>query len=270
MNVAALRQYTFALVLGLLFSALLFAPPQTAYGFFGGGVKVASTIAKITPNPRTLPDDEIVRLSRLSGEVRGTAKVGGELGRLNLPQDILEDTFLRIAIHQNKLSRNEAELMFRNLTGVPGFSSTLRKIIGNNEVGARGHLFELRMASEGVEGGFVARAIGQKFDDGLKRAPTDIDIILERGGRLIAIEAKNYGTNTRISLDMYRADLDTLVAFRTSGNNDARLFFSMANPPVNSDYLRRLKYEAAQRDIELVFGNARSSILQIRQLLDMK
>lgn len=270
MSAATSPQHRYALVLWLLFALLLFAPFQAANGFVGGGAKVVSTIAKIAPNPRALPDEEVVRLSKLAGEARGTAKLGDELGQLNLPRDVLEDIFLRIAIHQEKLPRAEAERMFRNLTGVPGFSTTLRKTIGNSEVGTAGHLFELRLANEAVDRGFVVRAIGQKFDDGLKRAPTDIDVVLERGGRVVAIEAKNYGSHSKMPLDMYRADLDTLAAFRASETRDVRAFFSIANQPVDEPYLRMLKHEAARRDIELVFGDASQSIRQIRQLVDTR
>lgn len=258
------------LALLLLGAFLLLAPSKEVSALVGASGKVVPAIARIAANPRALTDDEIVRLSKLAGEVRGTARLGDELGKLNLPGDVLEDIFLRIAVHQGRLPRVEAERLFRNLTGVPGFSTTLRKTIGHSEVGTAGHLYELRLASEAVERGFEVRAIGQKFVDGFKRGPSDIDVILERRGRVVAIEAKHYGSRTRMPLDMYRADLDTLVAFRESERRNVLAVFSIANKPENQAYLRMLKHEAARRDVELLFGDAGSSITQIRQLLDTK
>ncbi len=257
--------------LALLCALLLVTPFQQAHALIGGtGKVVVSVITKITKNPSALPDKEIVRFSRLAGEPRGTAKLGEELGRMNLSRDVLEDVFLRIAIHQEKLPRAEAQRMFHNLTGVPGFSTTMRKVVGNSEVGTAGHLFELRLANEAVERGFKVRAIGEKFVDGLKRGPTDIDLVLQRGQRVVAIEAKHYGPQTRIPLDQYRADLDTLVAYRDAERGNVMTVFTFVSKPVDEAYLRMLKHEANRRGVELVFGDSSSSITQIRQLVDMK
>ena len=178
---------------------LLLVPPPQANAFVISGAKKVVTIAKLFKSPKALPDsaaaiaklsksaktlpnDEIIRLSKLSDEVNGTVKVGKELGKLNLPNDVLEDTFMRIAIHQRKVTRTEAEGMFARLGGTPGFRSTLRKIIGNNAAVTNGHLNELRIADSASMSGFNVLGIGEKFTDGLKRAPTDIDVVLEKVG----------------------------------------------------------------------------------------
>ncbi|MGL1835168.1 hypothetical protein ACKVEX_16410 [Rhodocyclaceae bacterium SMB388] len=261
-----IRAFFMLLVCGLV---LLTAVSQ-ANAFWGSVHKFVPKLHPFVRSPLALPDAEIVRLSKLADEVRGTEKLGIELGKRNLPNDVLEDTFLRIALHKETLPRAEAKGMFANLTGVPGFRTTLRKIIGNSEVGTVGHLYELRLANEAVDRGFSVRAIGEKFSDGLKRGPTDIDVILERGGRVVAIEAKHYGAYSRMPLDMYRADLDTLVAFRASGKGNVMPVFTISSKPVDEAYLRMLKLEAARRDVELVFGDAGSSIAQIRQLVDIR
>lgn len=256
----------FALVVALSF----LAPSQEASALVQPLVRGLPDVAKISSNSRALPDDEIVRFAKLAAEAKGTKRLGYELGGMELPRDVLEDAFLRIATHQEKLSRAEAEQLFRNLGGVPGFSTTLRKVIGNSEAGTAGHLFELRVASEAVDGGLAVREIGRKFSDGLKRGPTDIDLILERGGKIVAIEAKYYGVQTRMPLDKYRADLDTLVSFKASERENVMMVFSIANKPVHEAYLRRLKHESARREVELLFGDPRSTIIQINQLLKMR
>ncbi len=84
------------LILFLLLIAI--AIPQ-ANAFFGFSTKAISAISK---NVKVLAEDEIIRLSKLSDEIQGTKKVGKELGKLNLPDDVLEDVFIRIAIYQKK------------------------------------------------------------------------------------------------------------------------------------------------------------------------
>jgi hypothetical protein len=247
------------------FIILLLVNPQI-YAYWGLTAKTASKIATLTDNSRTLPDDEIVRLSKLSSEVKGTSKVGKELGKLNLPNDALEDAYLRIAIYQNKITRHEAEGMYSRLNGTPGFRTTLRKITGNNPVGTIGHMNELKIADTASAHGFRVVRMGERFLDKLKKASTDIDILLERNGKRIAIEAKDYSTSTIISVDKYRADLDTLVAYRHKQQGPVITIFTITNKPANSQYLKRLLHEANIRNIQLIFGSPIQQVEQIKLL----
>ena len=239
--------------------------PQ-ANAFWGYAAKIPSAIAKISKSTKALPDDEIIRLSKLSREVKGTTKVGEELGKLNLPNDVLEDTFMRIAIYQKKVTRKDAEGMYFRLSGTPGFRSTLRKIIGNNDMGATGHLNELRIADTASMYGFKVVGIGEKFTDGFKKATTDIDIVLEKGGKTFAIEAKSYAPTTRMPLDRFRADLDTLAAYKSMNREKVIPIFTITNRPNDSQYIELLKYEAAKRDIQLIFGSPEEQLVQIQML----
>ncbi len=173
--------------------------------------KSPSLIANLANSSKTLPADEIIRLSKLSEEAHGPAKVGEELGKLNLPNEGLEDTLMRLALHQAKVTRKEAERMLARFGDSPGFRPPLRKIIGNNPAVAKGHLNERRIADSASMNGFTVLERGEKFADGRKNAPTDIDVVLERGSTRFAIEAKDSAPARRIPMDQYRADLDTLV-----------------------------------------------------------
>ena len=250
---------------------LLLAIPQTD-AFWGSatkhGVKSAPKITQLLKSSKTLPDDEIVRLSKLSDEGAGTAKIGKKLGKLDLPNDVLEDTFMRIAIHQKKISRKEAEGMFAQLSGTPGFRTTLRKIIGNSDVGTAGHLNELRIADTASRHGFKVLGIGEKFTDGLKKASTDIDIVLQKGGKYFAIEAKSYASTTRMPMDKYRADLNTLIVYTHKHTNDVIPVFAITNKPNDPQYLKLLKYEANKRDVQLIFGPPEVQIIKIKLLVD--
>ncbi|MBB1125621.1 hypothetical protein [Thiospirillum jenense] len=241
----------------IVFAALI-SQANSAWGL------MTQSIAAITENTQALSDNDIVRLSKLSDEVKGTQKVGKELGELNLPNDVLEDAFLRIAIYQEKLDRQTAEGMFARLTGVPGFRATLRKIIGNNRAVTIGHLNELRIAESAVTNGFKVLGIGEKFNDGLKKGATDIDLLLNKKDRLFAIEAKNYASTTKIRLDRFRADLDTLVAYKNANSNHVVLFCTITNKPDNLSYLQALQSETDKRGIQLIFGLPQAQIEQIK------
>ena len=248
------------------FLMLLLVPPPQANAFWGSLFKRSpSIIEKLSKSSKALPDDEIIRLSKLSDEANGTGKLGKELGKLNLPNDVLEDTFVRIAIYQRKVTRAEAEGMFARLGDTPGFRSTLRKIIGNNAAVTNGHLNELRIADSASMSGFNVLGIGEKFTDGLKKAPTDIDVVLERGGKHFAIEAKHYAPTKQISMDQYRADLDTLVEYKKTNSQRVIPIFAMTNKP-DGHYLKILKDEADKRGVELIFGEPQGLVEQTKIL----
>jgi len=248
--------------LPILFLFLFIIAIPQAYAFWGFASKTISAISK---SVKALPEDEIIRLSKLSDEIQGTKKVGKELGKLNLPDDVLEDTFSRIAIHQNKLTRKSAEGMFSRLSGTPGFRATMRKVIGNSKVGTKGHLNELEIADIASMNEFKVVGIGEHFVDGIKKSPTDIDIVLEKGGRLFAIEAKSYAKTSKILMDKYRADLDTLVVYKSKKNNLVPVF-TITNKPDDLRYLKSLEYEANKRSVQLIFGDPQSQIEQLKML----
>lgn len=249
--------------LSILFLLLFTIVIPQANAFWGFSTKSISAISK---NIKVLPEDEIIKLSKLSDEIQGTKKIGKELGMLNLPNDVLEDAFIRIAIHQKKLTRETAEEMFSRLSGVPGFRSTLRKIIGNSDVGTTGHLNELKIANIGSANGFKVLGIGEKFSDGLKKAPTDIDVLLEKDGKLFAIEAKSYASTTKIPMDKFRGDLDTLVAYKKMKGNTVIPVFTITNKPNDLRYLKMLHHEANKRGVQLIFGKPQEQIEQIKML----
>ncbi len=249
--------------LPILFLLLFAIAIPQANAFWGFTTKAVSAISK---NVKVLSEDEIIRLSKLSDEIQGTKKVGKELGKLNLPDDALEDAFIRIAIYQKKLTREASEKMFSRLSGVPGFRSTLRKVIGNSSVGTAGHLNELKIADAASVNSFKVLGIGEKFRDGLKNAPTDIDVLLEKGGKLFAIEAKSYASTTKLPMDKFRGDLDSLVAYKNMNGNNVIPVFTITNKPNDLRYLKMLHHESNKRGIQLIFGKPQEQVEQIKML----
>lgn len=239
-----------------------------ALAFLGMSPKpVVSLIATFMKHQKALPDEEIIRLSSIAKQPGGTKIVGAELGRLNLPNEALEDTYMRIAVQRSSLSRQEAEGIFSRLRGTPGLRTTLSKIVGASDIKTAGHLNELRIADNASQHGFTVKGIGVRFNDGIKKGETDIDVLLEMGKRKIAIEAKDYLPNTQIPLDKFRADLISLEQFAKQQSPEKVIkVFSMTNRPNDALASKILEKEAEKRGVELIFGSPEQQIIQIKQL----
>ena len=220
----------------------------------------------LSPSAKRLADNAIARLLEISKTPGGTKQIGKELGKLQLPDDVLEDTFLRIAFAKQIIKREEAIGLFSRLSGVQGFRSTLSKIIGANRQVTQGHLNELRIAAKAHDEGFAVRDIGRSFRGGTKQW-TDIDVVLEKNGKTILVEAKDYAADTPLNMIAIRRDLDTLNEYRAHiGDTPAIKIFSLTNIPTSPSNLTVLVREAKKRNIELVFGQPTAQAMQFRQL----
>ncbi len=223
--------------------------------------KTIYNIAKIFDNSHTFPNVKIKSLSQLSAK-----ELGSKLGKLKLSDEILEDTFIRIAVHKKIIHRKQAQGMFAKLSGVAGFRTTLKKIIGNNPAGTKGHLNELQIANNASVAGFKVLGIGEKFKDPAKKALTDIDIVLKKGHRTFIIEAKAYH-KTKIDKINYKADLNTLTAYQKQHkNSDITAVFSFTEKPSDLAYFKFLNNEAKKSGVQLIFGNASEQIEKIKML----
>lgn len=248
-----------------------FALCLPSYAFTGSAKTVSRLLAPIVTHSRSLPEDEIVRLSGLASKTGGTREVSRSLGKMHLSDDVLEDAYLRIAIDQTKLTRQEAEGMMRRLRGTPGFRSALSKIVGNSHLKSTGHLYELRIADKATEYGFKVKGIGIPFEDMNKAAVTDIDVLLERNGKTVAIEAKDYLPGTPIPMDKFRLDMQTLMEYSNQNKKSASiLVFSINNKPEAEWSLKLLIKEAEKRGIELLIGSPEKQVIQIEQLTKIR
>jgi hypothetical protein len=248
-----------------LFSLGMSFPAQA---LFGVPAKSAAVIIKsISKHPKALSDEKIVELSKISNKSGGTKTIGKILGQQKLPDDVLEDTYMRIAVYQSKLPRAEAEGMYSRLRGTPGFSTTLRKIVGNSEVKTSGHLNELRIADNSSIHGYKVKGIGVPFSDGMKSADTDVDVLLEKEGKVIAIEAKDYLASTKIPLDKFRADMQSLDIYRKKNPTPQVIpVFSITEMPNDEISFQLLQKAADQYGVQLIVGSPEAQIIQIKQL----
>ena len=202
-----------------------------------------------------LADDTIEYLSNLARELKGPAKVGSLLGKERLTPEGIEDALLRIAVRNGVIPEDEALGMFTRLSGVKGFSSTLRKVMGNKQPMAQGHLNELRIADSASQRGFSVLGIGEKFDDGIKKAVADIDVVIEKNGTVFPVEAKDYAAKGRFPMDQFRADIQTLRKYKAELQREKVIpVFSVTRKPDNLEDWKRL-LKAAEPDIRVIVGS---------------
>jgi len=229
-------------------------------------VKIVSTIAKFSTHYKVLAEEEIIRLANITGLKNGTKQVGKILGNRYLPKDVLEDTYLRVALYRGKISKSEATKFYKNLGGVEGFSSTLSKVIGNSKNVTVGHLNELHIANSAVKNGFKVVGIGKKFNDGIKKSLTDIDILLHKNGRDILIEAKSYASGTRMPLDKFKSDLDTLNSYEKITGRESLKIFTFTEKPRSEALLKQYQFWADKKGVQLIFGSPAEQMEQIKIL----
>lgn len=223
-------------------------------------------ISKIV-NKQFLSKTDITKYAKVLEETKGTKKLGKILGKKNLDNAVLEDTFIRLAVYKKRLSKSEADEMFLHLSGSKGFRTTLKKVVGNSPQKTSGHLNELKIAHNASKNGFKVKAIGEPFVDGVKKSVTDLDVVIKRKGKTFVIEAKDYASNTHIPLDKFRGDMNTLVSYVNKNPSEKIIpIFSMTNKPNNITKMRQLEMIAKKRNIQLIFGTPSQQIEQIKLL----
>lgn len=206
------------------------------------------SLCAIGKSKELVPDHMIAKLASMT--VKEAGKV---LGKMHLSMEALEDVYLRILIKQNKISLRQAEGLVKNLGGVDGFSSTLRKISSSNAAQATGHLFELRIAEAAKKKGYSIVAIGKKFADPAKGGLTDADLIIRKNGKQYFVEAKSYGDVSWSSLPNFRADMDSLQEASKAFGSGEKIFI-ISNKPSNAEVCRALEEAARSRNVKLLFG----------------
>lgn len=217
--------------------------------------------------PTALPDKTIIECAKISLKPGGTKQCGAILGPMKLPNEVLEDTYARILVQQERIPRVEAERWLHRLSGVDGFRTTMRKCSSANLAGFVGHVNEIRIGDNAAMQNFRVKGIGVPFKDPWKNGMTDIDVIIVKGRREFAIEAKSYPSTTPIPLETFRADMVTLSEYRkTNLDRDVRAIFQITEMPGNPNTRRLLEEAAKNHNVELIYDNPAGLIEQIKQL----
>ncbi len=251
------------------FVAANFCNSLSVHAFNATDARVVGTFLKGTKwFSMALPEAKIVELARIAEKTGGTDDVRKVLGRMNLSNEVLEDTFARILVVQGRVPSHEAEGWMRRLSGVPGFRSAMSKSMGASPAKTAGHFNEIRIADNAAQINFEVKGIGIPFNDPYKKGVTDIDIILQKNGHQVAIEAKDYLSSTPIPLDSFRGDMLTLAEFRKANpNSNVVPVFWITNKPGDPQVWKLLEAAAEHHKVELIIGSPSEAIHQIPLLL---
>lgn len=249
----------------LILLLMIFVAPASTYactapisgalslGVAGAASKVTSafvsvfTKIRLGKSARALPEQEISRLATMSSHKKGLSEVGEELAKLKLPLRygdeagdlILQDTYLRIGVKNGRFSQKVADETFELAqTSKPqGLRALIRKINSTCDAQSKGHLRELQIALSAKKRHFEPISFGEHFYDGLKKAPTDLDVLLQRGGKRYAIESKAYAGS--VPNDMVMRDADSLLAYCKDKPNTIPVFcFETAPSQLSQELLR--------------------------------
>lgn len=257
----------------LLLAILVLVPSpsvQQARAFSPSNGKSIVTLLKSTSPYFTvaLSAEKVNEFARIALKPGGTRIIRDEIGKMNLPDEVIEDTFARILVVQGRAQRSEADGWMSRLSGVSGFRGAMSKSMGASEANTIGHLYEVKIADSAAQANFKIHGIGVRFKDPHKKGETDIDVLLERNGRLFAIEAKAYPGNAMIPLDTFRADMLTLAEYRKDlASKRVVPVFAISNRPANPDVWRRLEYAAKEHGIELLVGSPDELVHQLPMLV---
>lgn len=262
-----LRQVQLLLVTATLAFLVLI---QQAHAFSPDNGKAIVTFLKLSSPffKAALPAHKIEEFARIAMKPGGTKIVRDEIGKMNLPEEVIEDAFARILVYQNRVERTEADGWMRRLSGTPGFKGAMSKSMGASEANTIGHLNEVRIADSAAQANFKVHGIGVRFKDPNKKGDTDIDVLLERNGKLFAIEAKAYPADAAIPMDTFRADLLTLAEFRKANSQRQVIpVFAITNKQANPDIWKLLEHAAKGHSVELLAGDADMVVNQLPLLL---
>jgi hypothetical protein len=144
----------------------------------------------------------------------------------------------------------------------------MSKSMGASPAKTAGHFNEIRFADNAAQANIRVKDIGFLFNDSYKKGVTDIDIVLEKNGHLVAVEAKDYLSTTPIPLDSFRADMLSLAEFRRANpNSNVVPVFWITNKPSDPQVWKLLEAAAEQHKVELIVGSPSEAIHQIPLLL---
>ncbi len=261
------KRWVFVCVAGVLFILTLAGPLNVEAGWslvtkLDDVFRVSRSCVKLGRLPGAIPTSKVDDLARMCRKPGGLKEVGKMLGKQKYADDVLEDAYFRIAIKNKVLLPDEGTVMFRRLQGTEGLRPTLRKINSLSPPQVKGHLQELRIASHAKERGFDVVALGRRYDDGLKRADTDVDVLLKKGKSIFAIESKAY--KGEVPLDMVRADVDSLLVYAKQNKGVIPVFATQ------NKSTKAMKKIMKRKKCEFISGSPEELAILLDHLLEIR
>jgi hypothetical protein len=220
-----------------------------------------------------LDNIEIRRLADELGQPDGWAKVRGALDARRLSGASRADALTRLAVARGVMTRDEGVDMYRRLVSVPGYEGTVGRLLWNNDAVVRGAAQELRLASNLSARGVKVLKLEDKFDDGLKAAPTDIDVVVRKGDTDFPVEVKHYEDISRTQLqEVFVPDLASLKAYSQQPGLQ-RLqcpVMAITSRPSDPQIETELRSAGAAAGVRVVYGTAEVLAEKISFLGDTK
>ena len=187
---------------------------------------------------------------------KGLAKLNKTLGKMNLSNAARQDIYLRLGIFKGVFKRSQADDLLRNLRNVDGFTGTLSKSIANNTRLSSGHLSELNIALDLKKRGGEILSLGEKFNDGIKKGLTDLDLKAVVNNKKVLAEIKNYNSDSSFNLINLRADMDSLVQYeKLNVVKDGLKVLAISKKPTSKTTQKLLERAAKDRGVNLIYGS---------------
>jgi hypothetical protein len=212
-------KYILVILTFLLYFAL------TTQLIYAQAVAIPGIVRVIQQITRHFPKNQIDDLARIAKETNGGKELGQVVGKLNLTEVQRADTFLRVAV-QNGVLTAQHENEIRKMGNIDGLASLLLKVNSPNTNVVKGHIQELEIGICCTQRGGKVLSFGKRFNDGIKSAETDLDVLVEMNGKRFAIESKNY---VDVPMDVLRADSHSLLSYCKNNDNTATPVFAIRN-----------------------------------------
>lgn len=204
---------------------------------------------------------EAIKSLAIVGKTKGSSAIAKELAELasKVPTaqraKFFESAYAKILVQQNRISIKQADEWVKNLASVPGFRNTLSKMAGKSDDKYIGHFFELSTANQLAKNNYKIVAIGEKYNDTIKMAATDIDIVARKGGKTFAFELKNYDPK-KIGfkeVNEFEKDMKSLKVYSSEHANTSPIFLSR-NVPSDPTIANVLKAYGKANNVKVLFG----------------
>lgn len=197
----------------------------------------------------------------------GIHVVRKSLTDMNVSQDILVGTYLRIAVQNKLISPEESLEIYHNLHSTDGIDVPLFKVNLSNALQLKGHLHEIRMASTASMFGFDVYAMNKVYRADTQKIQYEVDILMKKYGKTIGVEVKDLcdtkGTNFKDVIDA----VEKMGAFkRYQGDANTLAILTQTGRPPSPDKLIYLNDTAQAVGVQVLYGGIREQLLQIDKI----
>lgn len=258
MDVSIMKKYIIIPLVLVFFSIF-------ACGGYFEGQCYTSTVTKLSV--------EVIKKLAELGKTKGSKAVGLELVKHaeglspEAKAVFFDSSYVKILVEQKRITPSMSEEILKNLSGVPGFRSALSKMCGMSEAKTAGHGFEVLTANALQKKGYQVVAIGERFNDGIKTAATDIDLIVEKGANKYIFELKNYHPSSidNNALINFRGDMQSLNAYAKE-NRNVKSIFAISSRPNDQNVEKLLEATAKSQNVKILYGDSDTIAMLVEML----